>query len=147
MIAGILFWYWWVAGVVLLGVEMLSPSFFFLWMGISAFITGLLSFLLPFLSPEMQLLIFSILSVVSVLWWKKYMNQHPHETDHPHLNQRGAQYIGKTFVLIEAIENGRGKIKVADSPWRVEGEEDCPIGTTVQIIAVNGTLFKVMRVH
>jgi membrane protein implicated in regulation of membrane protease activity len=139
------FWYWWVAAAVLLVVEMLSPGFFFMWMGISAVITGLLFLLLPFMGIEVQLLIFAVLSVVSVLWWKKYMNQHPTETDHPYLNQRGAQYIGKTFTVIEAIEHGQGKIKVADSPWRVEGE-DCPVGSTVKIIAVDGTIFKVMRV-
>jgi membrane protein implicated in regulation of membrane protease activity len=140
------FWYWWIAGVLLLGVEMLSTGFFFLWMGISAFITGLLHFLIPALSPEVQLLIFAILSVVSVLLWKKYVNHKPHTTDQPYLNQRGAQYVGQTFTLIEAIEHGRGKIKVADSPWRVECEEDCPVGSAVKVIAVDGTIFKVMRV-
>lgn len=48
--AEFVFWYWWVAAVVLLGVEMLSPGFFFLWMGFSAFATGLLFFLMPFMS-------------------------------------------------------------------------------------------------
>jgi membrane protein implicated in regulation of membrane protease activity len=140
------FWYWWVAAVALLGIEMLSPGFFFLWMGFSAFVTGLLFFIMPFMSSNFQLMIFAVLSVVSVLWWRSYMNKHPEETDHPHLNRRGAQYIGKTFTLIEAIENGQGRIKVADSPWKVEGD-DCPVGSTVKVIAVDGTIFKVIRVH
>lgn len=141
------FWYWWVAAVVLMGIEMLSPGFFFLWMGFSAFVTGLLYFIMPFMSTEVQLLIFAVLSMVSAIWGRNYMNSHQRETDHPHLNQRGVQYIGKTFLLIEAIENGQGKIKVADSPWRVEAEEDCPVGTTVKIIAVDGATFKVIRVN
>lgn len=141
----VVFWYWWVAAIVLMSIEMLSPGFFFLWMGFSAFVTGLLVFLIP-LSFELQVFVFAVLSVASVLWWKRYMNKHPVVTDQPHLNQRGAQYVGKTFTLIEAIENGRGKIKVADSPWRVEGEEDCPAGSVVKVIAVNGTIFKVIRV-
>lgn len=128
-----------------MGLEMLSPGFFFLWMGISAFITGLLFFILPFMSTEFQLLIFAVLSMVSAIWGRNYMKKHEKQTDHPYLNQRGAQYIGKTFTLIEAIENGRGKIKVADSPWRVEGE-DCPVGSTVKIVAVDGATFKVIRV-
>jgi membrane protein implicated in regulation of membrane protease activity len=139
------FWYWWVAAVVLIGVEMLSPGFFFLWMGLSAFITGLLFFIMPFMSPEFQLLIFAILSMVSAVWWKNYMNQHPSETDHPYLNQRGAEYIGHTFTVVEAIEHGQGKVKVNDSRWRVRGE-DCPVGATVKVVAVDGTIFKVIRV-
>ena len=141
------FWYWWVVAAILLGAEMLTGSFFFLWMSIASVITGLLTFALPTLTLNAQLFIFAGLALVSVGLWKRYMNKTANETtDHPHLNQRGAQYIGKNFTLIEAIENGRGKIKVADSPWRVEGEEDCPVGSTVKIIAVNGTIFKVMRV-
>jgi membrane protein implicated in regulation of membrane protease activity len=125
---------------------MLSPGFFFLWMGISAFITGLLFFIMPFISTEFQLMIFAVLSVVSVLWWKHYMTKHPDKTDHPNLNQRGAEYVGKNFVLIEAINNGQGKIKVDDSRWRVEGEEDCPVGSTVKVVAVDGMTFKVIRI-
>ena len=139
------FWYWWVAAVVLIGVEMLSPGFFFLWMGLSAFITGLLLFVIPVMSFELQLFIFAVLSMVSAILWRNYMNKHPDETDHPYLNQRGAQYVGRTFILIEAIENGRGKIKVDDSRWRVEGD-DCPVGSTVKVVAVDGMTLKVIRV-
>lgn len=146
MMEKFIFWYWWVAAAGFMGLEMLSPGFFFLWMGISAFITGLLYFILPFMSTEVQLLIFAVLSMVSALWGRNYMNKHQKETDHPHLNQRGAQYIGRTFTVIEAIENGQGKIKVADSPWRVEGE-DCPVGSTVRVVAVDGATFKVIRVN
>lgn len=140
-----IFWYWWVAAVAFMGLEMLSPGFFFMWMGISAFITGLLFFIMPFMSTEFQLLIFAVLSMVSAIWGRSYMKKHEKQTDHPYLNQRGAQYIGRTFTLIEAIENGRGKIKVADSPWRVEGD-DCPVGSIVKIVAVDGATFKVIRV-
>lgn len=140
------FWYWWIAAAIFLGLEMLSPGFFFLWMGVSAFITGLLFLVMPFMSPEFQLLIFAVLSMVSAIWWKNYLNRHPIETDHPHLNQRGAEYLGKNFTLITAIENGRGRVKVNDSTWRVEGE-DCPAGATVKVIAVDGASFKVIRVN
>ena len=140
------FWYWWVVAAILLGVEMLTGTFFFLWMAIAAAVTGLLSFVMPALDFNIQLFIFAVLGIVSLIVWKRYMLKSSVESDHPHLNQRGAQYVGKNFVLIEAIENGRGKIKVADSPWRVESDEDCPLGATVKIVAVNGTMFKVVRV-
>lgn len=139
------FWYWWVAAVFLLGVEMLSPGFFFLWMAVSALVTGLLLLIMPFLSVEMQLFIFAVLSMSSVLVWKHYMKRHPEKTDHPHLNERGSQYIGRTFTLIEAIENGQGKVKVGDSLWKVEGSSDCPKGSAVRVVDVHGTVFKVEK--
>ena len=138
----ILFWHWWIAAVVLLSVEMLSAGFFFLWMAVSALITGLVLLVMPSMSLELQLFIFSVLSMLSVLIWKRYLVQHPVKTDHPYLNQRGAEYIGQSFTVVEAIKNGRGKVKVADSRWTAQGE-DCPIGSSVKVIAVDGTLFKV----
>jgi hypothetical protein len=146
MIVQFVFWYWWVLALVLLGVEIITAGFFFMWMSIAAVITGFLSLIMPFLNVNIQLLIFAVLSMVSVILWKRYMVNHQVESDHPHLNQRGAQYIGRTFTLIEAIENGQGRVKVDDSRWRVEGE-DCPNGATVKVVAVDGTVFKVIRVN
>jgi len=140
------FWYWWVLAIVLLGIEIMTAGFFFVWMSAAAVLTGFLALIMPFLSLNGQLFIFAVLSMVSVVLWKRYMNKHPIVTDHPHLNQRGAQYIGRTFTLIEAIENGQGRVKVDDSRWRVEGE-DCPQGATVKVVAVDGTVFKVIRVN
>ncbi len=139
------FWFWWVAAIFLLAIEMLSAGFFFLWMAVSAFITGGLLLIVPIISVEIQLFIFSILSICSVIVWKRYMVKHPIKTDHPHLNQGSSQYIGHTFTLIEAIENGWGKIKVNDSRWKVEGK-DYPVGTKVKIMAMDGNFFKVEKV-
>lgn len=141
----IIFWYWWVLAVFLLGIEILAPGFFFLWLSLAGLVVGIVLFLFPATILEIQLLIFALLSIVSVLIWRKYGLQNPIETDHPLLNKRGAQYIGRTFTLIEPIENGRGKIKVDDSIWTVLGE-DCQLGSKVKVTAVNGALLEAERV-
>ena len=141
----IVFWHWWVLAVFLLGIEILAPGFFFLWLSLSGFIVGTVLFLFPTTSLEIQLVIFAILSILSILIWRRYGLQHRTETDHPLLNKRGAQYIGRVFSLIEPIENGRGKIRVDDSIWTVQGE-DCPLDTKVEVTSVDGTLFEVKLV-
>ena len=138
----IVFWHWWVLAVFLLTVEIIAPGLFFLWLSIASVIVGTIFLLIPSTSIEAQLIIFSIVSIISVLGWRYYGIQTNADTDHPLLNERGAQYIGRSFALIEAIENGRGKIKAGDSIWTVVGE-DCPLGTNVEVVEVNGTLFKV----
>ncbi len=138
----VVFWYWWVVAVFMLGIEMLSPGFLFLWMAISGFIVGLLVLVFPSLDIQMQLFIFSILSVVSVFAWKRYMMANPIQTDHPYLNQRTQGYVGHRYYLVEAIENGVGRIKIDDTLWEVEGE-DCPIKSRVEIIATDGSSFQV----
>ena len=136
------FWYWWVLAVGFLAVELLAPGFFFLWLSVSAFVVGSILLMLPTLSFEVQLLLFSILAVISILVWRRYVSAKSQESDQPLLNQRGAQYIGRTFNVVVAIENGQGKIKVGDSIWMVEGE-DCPIGSKVKVVSVKGTVLEV----
>lgn len=142
----IVFWYWWVAAVLLLTVEMLAPGFFFMWMAISAFIVGCIVLLIPAASADVQLLLFSVLAVVSILVWNRMVKPIPAETDHPLLNKRGAQYIGRVFTLQEAIVNGGGKIKVDDSIWKVRGK-DCSAGSRVRVIAVTGTVLEVRKLE
>ena len=58
------------------------------------------------------------------------------------LNRRGEQMIGRTAVLSEPIQNGRGKAKIDDSVWRVEGS-DLPAGTQIKVTGVDGAILKV----
>jgi inner membrane protein len=139
----IVFWYWWVLSVGFLALEIIVTGFFFLWLAVAAFIVGLEYLLLPATSFDVQLFLFSVLAVSSILGWRHYARTREVEkTDHPFLNKRGAQYIGRTFNLVEPIENGHGKIKVGDSLWLVQGE-DCPLGTKVKVTALKGTVFEV----
>lgn len=142
----IVFWYWWVLALAFLGLEMLVTGFFFLWLAVSAFVTGSLLLVIPVMAFDVQLLLFSLMAIVSVMVWRRYVSAKAQTSDHPLLNRRGAQYVGRTFNLIEAIENGQGKIKVDDSLWKVHGP-DCPVGTKVKVVAVNGTVFDVEQVH
>lgn len=142
----IVFWHWWVFAIFLLAIEIIAPGLFFLWLSVAGVAVGVFLLIIPSVSIETQLIIFSILSIMSVLTWRKFGVQTNTETDHPLLNERGAQYIGRSFSLIEPIENGRGKIKADDSIWTVLGE-DCPLGTSVKVVEVDGTLFKVNIIH
>ena len=139
------FWYWWVIGFILLVLEILTPGYFFMWMAISGFVTGILAFLIPATSMDMQILIFSVLSVAAIIVWKFYGKKHPMKSDQPLLNKRGVQYIGRVFNLYEPIKNGQGKIKVDDSIWKVHGE-DCTIDNRVKVVAIRGTVFDVEKV-
>ena len=47
--------------------------------------------------------------------------------------------MGKTYTVVEAIENGQGKIQVGDSVWLAEGE-DCPVGGLVKVIDSRGNV-------
>jgi membrane protein implicated in regulation of membrane protease activity len=141
----LVFWYWWVLAVIFLVIELLVPAFFFLWMSVSALITGVIVWLIPSISTDIQLLIFSLLSIAAIIVWRIYGKKITIATDQPLLNRRGSQYVGRTFNLHEAIENGQGKIKVDDTIWKVHGE-DCDINSKVKVLASRGTVFDVKKV-
>jgi hypothetical protein len=136
------FWHWWIAGIVLLGIEIFAPGFWFLWMAVAAGIVGAILFFMPDLSWQGQMLFFAVLSVVSLIGWRAYQRRHPTVSDQPNLNRRGAQYVGRVFTLDEAIVNGTGKIRVDDTTWKVAGA-DRPLGAKVRVTGVAGTVLTV----
>ena len=138
------FWHWWIIGVVLVIVELITPGFFLLWIGIAAGVTGLVVFLMPDLSWEVQILIFAPLAVVAVVAARYYLLRNPIETADATLNRRGSQYVGRVFDLQDPIVNGIGKVKVADGVWRAEGP-DLPAGAKVKVTGVAGTVLKVEK--
>jgi inner membrane protein len=136
------FWHWWIFAVALIILEILAPSFFALWLAIAAFVTGLALFLMPELQWQTQIFMFAVLSVISIIAWRRYYAKNPIETDQPMLNRRGEQYIGRVITLKMPIEDGQGKVQVDDSTWKIEGD-DCVAGTKVKIIGVDNVVFQV----
>ncbi len=140
------FWHWLIAAVLLITLEMVVlPAVYFLWMGIAAGIVGVLMMAMPGLPFMAQIIVFTVISVVSLVVHKRYLKSNPPLTDEPTLNRRGEQYVGRVFTLEEPIVNGVGKIKVDDSIWKVMGE-DMADGGKVKVTGVDGTVFKVEAV-
>ena len=138
------FWGWLVVGFVLLALELLAPLTYFLWLGASAMVTALVLFVVPDIPWQAQFLVFSVLSVVSIIISRKYLvNETP--SDQPNLNRRAQQYVGRVFTLSEAIEQGVGKVRVDDTYWKVTGP---PLsrGTEVRVSGAEGSVLVVEEV-
>ncbi|TSE02711.1 NfeD family protein [Mesorhizobium intechi] len=134
-------WNWMVLGFVLLVVEVIAPGFFMLWIGIAALIIGAVSLLIwdaAIWSWQVQVLAFLALSLVSAFVGKKLMGGRDQPTDQPLLNRRGAQMVGRMATLAEPIKDGRGRIKLGDTLWRVAGP-DLPAGTQVRVTSAADT--------
>lgn len=138
------YWHWWILGGVFLLLEIFVSGFFFLWMAVAAAIVGFTMLLFPGMDWKIQLVIFSILSVASIAFFRRYQKQHPVETDQPELNRRSRQYIGRTFTLQNPIVNGMGVLRVDDTTWRIVGE-DMPEGQNITVVDVDGVLLKVEK--
>jgi len=129
-------WNWMVLGAVLLALEILAPGVFLLWLGIAAILTGTLSLQLwgtAFWVWQVQVLVFLALSIASVLIGRRFFPASAKDdTDQPLLNRRDKQLVGRTAVLEEPIVEGRGRVRLGDTLWRVTGP-DLPVGSRVRV--------------
>ncbi len=128
-------WFWFiVAGVLLIG-ELLAPGIFLLWLGVAAALTGVVHWLFGW-GWEAEAVTFAMFSLALVgASWRYVMSQRNKASDHPNLNNRHANYIGRTVPLDQAIDHGMGKVRIDDTLWEVEGP-DMAKGTTVKVTAV-----------
>jgi inner membrane protein len=140
---GTQFWHWWILAAIFAGIEILAPGVFFIWLGAAAALTGLIALVIPGMGWEIEALIFAVLAVLSVVGWRNYIKK-ANAKDDPAamLNRRGDQMIGRTAVLSEPIQNGRGKARIDDTVWRVEGA-DLPAGSAIKVTGVDGAVLKV----
>jgi inner membrane protein len=136
------YWNWWLLGVALMAVETIVPGYFFLWMGVAALLVGLVLTVASELAWTYQILLFALLSVGSIVGWRRRLRRHPTRSADPLLNRRGHQYVGRVFTLDAPVINGHGKIRVDDSSWKVLVDRDCPAGTRLRIVGVDGVLLK-----
>lgn len=81
-----------------------------------------------------------VLDVVIDLWIA-----HPDTSasDEPELNQRAHQVVGRVGRLATPIEAGRGRLRLGDSEWTVEGPEGLPAGAQVRVVACRGVVLEV----
>jgi len=136
-------WNWFIVAVVLFVLETIIPGIHFLWFGLAAVIVGILA-LATGLAWQWQLIAFALIAIVTVFLVRRFADPQSVASDEPDLNVRGAQYIGRSFVVSHAIKEGRGKIRVGDTIWNAEGE-DAPVGATVTVVGVDGTALVVER--
>jgi inner membrane protein len=134
-------WMWFVAALVLIGVEILAPGLFMLWLGLAAGLVGLLVTLTP-LSWPVQGVIFAVSAIVFVFIGRAIMRRQKPATGAAYLNQRGDALVGREFALTEAIVNGFGQIRVDDTVWRVSGDALAQ-GSRVRVTGVEGSTLSV----
>ena len=80
-------WHWFILAAALIIMEVFAPGAFFLWLGLAAAAVGGIVYLAPDMGWEYQVLIFSVLSVISIVIWRRFFRQKPADTDQPALNR------------------------------------------------------------
>ncbi len=144
----ITFWHWLIIAFVLLVAELMTGTAFFLWLSAACVAVSGIVYFQPEMIWQYQLACACVSIMISVLIWRTVAKLFPppEREDNVSLNQRGQQYVGRTFVLTQEIVNGIGKINVDDSSWQVMGE-DSELNSKVKVIAADGLSLKVEKVE
>ena len=135
---------WAAVALLLFAAETLAPGAFMLWMGLAAGAVFLGVLLVPGIPLLAQVAAFVVLSFVSIQVYRKFIrgSGRERESDRPNLNRRAFQHVGRVVSLDQAIVAGRGRVKIGDAFWVVEGPE-LPAGTPVKVIGTDGVALHV----
>ena len=132
-------WGWMIIGLVLFGSELMfvDAAFFLVFIGIAAILTGLIEILGFTLAPATQWIIFSVLSIVSMVLFRKRLYQKLRVTQSDYADGLG----GETIRLQEALEPGATcRQPFRGTTWTISNEGTARIeaGASVQIVRTDG---------
>ncbi|TFF17732.1 NfeD family protein [Jiella endophytica] len=136
---------WWIAGLVLLILEVVLPGVYLVFFGIAALIVGTNAFFLGgtgwFGWPQ-QVIAFVVVSAVCLYLGRRWYGTRPEIDEASPINRRTSRLIGREARLSEAIVDGRGRIAIEDSWWSVSGP-DLPQGARVRVTGADGAVLAV----
>jgi inner membrane protein len=136
-------WNWFILGGVLLALELVAPGTFLLWLGVAAITVGVISAFVDW-TWQLQLIAFAILSLFSILAWRRLGHRVEPIADRPFLNRRADAFVGRIFTLEKPIVDGSGTLRIDDTVWRIMGP-DSPAGSRVRVASADGTTLMVDR--
>lgn len=137
-------WNWLILSVLLFVLETVVPGVHFVWFGVAATIVGVLALSVD-IAWQWQLVLFGLIALSSVLIFRRYARPSTAPSDQPDLNVRGNQYVGRIVTIEEAIEGGRGRARVGDTLWSVQGP-DMTAGAQAKVVGSNGTVLVVEEI-
>ena len=138
----ILYWHWIVLGLVLMISEIFLTTFFILWFGAAAVLIGALVFLLPDLSVNWQIFIWTALSIAMAWAWFKFIK--PLSIDRTQAGLSREAIIGQVGQVLSP-PNGelKGKLRfpapiLGSDEWEIISQDQLTIGDRVQVVDVSG---------
>lgn len=143
----IAYWHWLVLGLILIALEIFTAGFVLLWLGASALVVGVLSFLFD-LSVSLELLIWTVLSVAELFIWFRFVQ--PRFRDKTLSGMSKEAVVGQVGLVIQANLGERGRLRfsmplLGSDEWSFICNEPLSVGDRVSVIDVSGNTLVVAR--
>jgi membrane protein implicated in regulation of membrane protease activity len=139
--SGLLAWHWVVIGFVLAALEILLPSFFMLWLGVSAIAVGLITLLVP-MALAWQLLLWVALSLGCLVAWFKFVA--PTMKDKTRSGMARESMLGQVATVLDyQAATCRGQLRfsapaLGEAEWRFICEQPLKPGDRVCVADFSG---------
>ena len=138
--------HWLILAFGLLVAEVLSGTSYLLWPAAAALIVGLVSFILP-IGPEMQFLLFAIITIALLYVGHKYVRPRVQGGEPSDLNDRARSMVGMRVKAVADFDTGRGRVIVGDTQWRASMEDgNAKSGDELRVMSVKGTTLTVVPI-
>lgn len=142
-------WMWGALGLILLGVEMATGTFYVLWFGVAALCLAIAMWFFPEMPSAAQYAMFSVLSLGSLAVWR--LNYKQTSTD-SRVGQSLGEEIGRVGTVTEACSASQsGKITftqglMGSRIWVAVSNESIEVGTSAKVVAVEGNELRIVKV-
>lgn len=139
-------WMWGALGLILIGIEMATGTFYILWFGIAALCVSMALWLMPNLSTAMQIFIFAVLSFGSLTIWKLFYKK---TETHSRVGQAQGEEIGRTGeVIVTVSASQQGTIRftqglMGSREWAAISNETIAAGAQATVVAVEGNALRI----
>ncbi len=135
-------WLWIIVGVMIMGLEIVIPGVYLIWIGMGGIVAGIALALLPDLSLAWQFLIFAAAMLASLgLGFFVQRRSGAATAENGALNREREAMVGMRYVALSDFRLGRGRIRVGDTSYAARGADDIRDGMTVEVVAIeNGDL-------
>lgn len=128
---------WLSVGIVLLIIEMLGFTGFFLGMAAAAFVTSAYVWMAAPADIWPGIWVFAPLAVLFSWAYWHFFRDFNSVTDAPAMNQRKAKLVGKTFELTQEVNANPTGYFLGDTRWQMASNgESIASGTTVEVQSV-----------
>jgi len=135
-------WHWFVLGIILMLSELILPAFAALWFGIAAIMVGVLLWLFPIMSLNIQIMMWIILSILCTILWFKFIK--PLSIDKTKAGLSREATIGQIGMVIQVgLTHDQVVVRFAlpvlgADEWNCRSLSPVEVGDRVRVVDIMG---------
>jgi len=135
-------WHWFVLGIILMLSELILPAFAALWFGIAAIMVGVLLWLFPIMSLNIQIVMWIILSILCTILWFKFIK--PLSIDKTKAGLSREATIGQIGMVIQVgLTHDQVVVRFAlpvlgADEWNCRSLSPVEVGDRVRVVDIMG---------